>query len=107
MKWKILKVALLVVVGVAGLGWVVMSLWNWLMPALVDGVHQLDYLHAIGLLILSRILFGGMRGRGGWHGWHGGHHRHRWEQMSEEERAKFKDGMRGLRGRWGRGGEHE
>jgi len=107
MKWKILKVALLVIVGVAGLGWVVMTLWNWLVPGLVDGVHQIDYLHAMGLLVLSRILFGGMRGRGGWHGHH---HRHRWEQMSEEERAKFKDGMRGmggLRGRWGRGGEHE
>jgi len=104
MKWKILKITLLVIVGVGALGWVVMSLWNWLMPALVDGVHQLDYLHAVGLLVLSRILFGGMRGRGGWHG---GHHRHRWEQMSEEERAKFKNGMRGLRGRCGRGGEHE
>lgn len=101
MKWKILKVALLVLVGVAGLGWVVMSLWNWLMPALVDGVHQLDYVHAVGLLVLSRILFGGLRGRGGWH------HRHRWEQMSEEERAKFKDGMRAFRGRCHRGGDHE
>jgi len=97
-RGKFLKIAVLVLVGVAILGWIVMSLWNWLLPSLFAGVHQIDYLRAIGLLVLCRILFGGFRGRGGWHGAH--HlHRQRWEQMSEEERAKFKDGMRMFRGR--------
>jgi len=92
--WKIL---VLVIAGVAALGWVVMSLWNWLLPSLFPGVHQIAYLQALGLLVLSKILFGGFRGRGCHH-----HHRQRWEQMSDEEREKFKRGVRGWRGRWGR-----
>jgi hypothetical protein len=86
----------LVLIAIALLGWLVMALWNWLMPALFNGVHVIDYAHAIGLLILSRILFGGWRGRRGCH-------RHsRWprkENMSEEEREHFEQGLHFARGR--------
>jgi hypothetical protein len=39
-----------------------MLLWNWLLPVLF-GIKAIDYLQALGLLILSKILFscGGMR----------------------------------------------
>ena len=53
--------------GAWGLGWlalfglVVMVLWNWLMPALFD-LPPVNYGQALGLLILSRILFGRFRG---------------------------------------------
>ncbi|MFZ6644815.1 hypothetical protein ACO0LO_03820 [Undibacterium sp. TJN25] len=97
-KYKIAKIAVLALVGLAVVPWVVMSLWNWLMPALFTGVHTIDYLRALGLLALCRILFGGFRGHGG--GWR--RHRHmqqRWEQMSNEEREKFQQGMMGFRGR--------
>jgi hypothetical protein len=81
--------ALLALVAIAVLGWIVMALWNWVIPAVfVDG-RAIDYLHALGLLVLSRILFGGFRGRGGWHGrgaWR------RWERMSPEERENFLKG---------------
>ncbi len=99
-KYKIAKIAVLALVGLAVVPWVVMSLWNWLMPALFTGVHSIDYLRALGLLALCRILFGGMRGHGG--GWRRRRHmQQRWEQMSDEEREKFQQGMLGLRGRRG------
>lgn len=85
--WKIVLLALF---GIAALGWVVMALWNWLIPSLFVGGQELDYVHAIGLLILSKILFGGFRCHGGWHGrWH----QNRLEKMTPEEREKFQTGM--------------
>jgi hypothetical protein len=96
---RILMIAPAAIVGIAVFialfGFVVMSLWNWLMPALFS-LGTITFWQAIGLLILSRILFGGFRGRPYRH-WR---HRmmERWEQMSPEEREKFRAGMRS---RWG------
>ena len=46
-------------------GWVVMLLWNWLMPD-IFGLKPLTYWQAWGLLILSHILFKGFgSGHGG------------------------------------------
>ena len=88
-KMKCWKIAILVVVGVAALGWVVMALWNWLLPELF-GIPEIGYLQAMGVLLLSKILFGGFRGHcGGHHKWH----QHRMENMTPEEREKFKSGM--------------
>jgi hypothetical protein len=86
---------MLVVIGLAALGWVVMALWNWLMPTLFAGAFEISYLQAMGLLVLSRILFGGFRG----HGCHGRWHHKRLEQMTPEEREKFQAGMRGCCGK--------
>lgn len=94
-KGKCWKIGALVVVGIAALGWVVMALWNWLMPALFSGVNEIGYLQALGMLVLSKILFGGFRG----HGCHGRWHRHRLENMTSEEREKFQAGMRGCCGK--------
>jgi hypothetical protein len=38
-------------------GLVVRFLWNWLMPA-IFGLKTISYLQGIGLMLLSRILFG-------------------------------------------------
>ena len=43
---------------IALFGFVVMALWNWLMPALF-GLKAVGYWQALGLVILCRILFGG------------------------------------------------
>ena len=89
-RW--LKVALLAVAGVAVAGLVVMALWNWLAPALF-GWKEIHFLQALGLLLLSRLLFGGFRGR------HPVHHDWRtrmlgrWNEMTPEEREKFRAGM--------------
>jgi hypothetical protein len=43
-------------------GWLVMLLWNWLMPA-IFGLGTISFWQAWGLVILSHILFkGGMHG---------------------------------------------
>ena len=89
-KAKCWKIGLLVVVGVAAVGWVVMALWNWLIPTLFVGGKEIGYVQAMGLLLLSKILFGGFR-----HGCHGRWHRNRLESMTPEEREKFQAGMRG------------
>ena len=78
----VLKIALLVIAGIAVLSLLVMLLWNWLLPAVFDGVHRIDYLQAVGILLLSKILFGGFR-HSRWH------RQHRWHQLSPEERERF------------------
>jgi hypothetical protein len=81
---KFLALATLAV-GVFGFG--VMWLWNAVMPPLT-GWHTLGFWQAVALLVLCRILFGGLHGRGG--GWHWRHRiREKMEQMSPEERERF------------------
>jgi hypothetical protein len=86
---RIFGKAVLALIVIAALGWVVMALWNGVIPAAFASAHAIDYWHALGLLVLSRILFGGFRGHGGWHG---RRHWRRWEQMTPEEREKFQQG---------------
>lgn len=97
-KARYLKIGASVMLGIAVLGWVAMALWNWLLPNLFVGVHEIGYMQAMGVLLLSKILFGGLRGHGGHAHWR----YHRWEQMTLEDREKFKSGMRGCCG-----GKHE
>lgn len=81
-----------------GLGAIVMLLWNALLPQLV-GANPVNYWQALGLLLLSRILFGGFRfgPRGNGFGQNGArfgnpsHMRQRWMNMSDEERERFKE----------------
>jgi len=106
MWWKHgLKFALFAVVAVGAVGFVVMSLWNWLLPGLF-GLKTIDFWQALGLFVLSKLLLGGFRGKGHHHH-HGGPGRwrermaHRWDEMSEEERQRFREGM-GRHCGWGR-----
>ncbi len=88
-----LKVALFATAGVAGASFLVMSLWNVTMPA-IFAVRTISFWQALGLLALSKILFGGFRpharGNPRWRR----RMMDRWEQMTPEEREKFKQGMR-------------
>ena len=74
---------------------VTMSLWNWLLPALF-GWKEITFWQALGLLFLSRLLFGGLRHRSGGPPWAWRRRRRweRWEQMTPEERERFREGMR-------------
>lgn len=86
---KIFAKALMLVLIIALMGWVVMRLWNWILPSLVVDAHLIDYPRAIGLLVLCRILFGGLRGHGGcrnrrqWKQWQ------HWKQLTPQERERF------------------
>jgi hypothetical protein len=97
---RILKVVLFVAVAATALGFVVMLLWNRLMPALF-GLHTLSFWQAIGLLILSKILFGGFHGRPGFVAPWRQRIFERWDQMTPEEREKFRAGLRGGCGPFG------
>jgi len=94
-RWVAKGAAFLVLVPalIAVLSFVVMSLWNALIPALFHG-PIVTFWQAVGLLVLSKILFGGFRGRGGhgWHGrrWRGEMWRQKWESMTPEERDRLR-----------------
>jgi hypothetical protein len=50
------------IVGIAILfGYIIMSLWNWLMPD-IFGLTTITYWQAVGLFILAKIIFGGFGG---------------------------------------------
>jgi len=86
------KIGVIGVMAIAVFGFVVMSLWNWLAPA-VFGLSAITFWQALGILILSKILFGGFRGRPGYGGhWRRGMKR-RWQEMTPEEREQFRQGM--------------
>ena len=61
----------------------VFSLWNALMPA-IFGLRAITFWQALGILALSRILFGGFAG----HGFA------RSRRMTPEERERFRQRMR-------------
>ncbi len=85
-------------------GELVRRLWNWLLPPLF-GVGEITFWQALGLLVLCRILFGGLGMRGS-----RGHASRRalssacdhafrrmdanWDQMTPEERERFRQRMR-------------
>ena len=61
---RCLKFGVMAVAGIAAVTWIVMQLWNCLLPDLFTGVSRIGYWQALGVLLLSRILFGGLRGGG-------------------------------------------
>lgn len=97
-KWILLGVLLITLFGV-----VTMYLWNWLVPELFNGPH-ITFFQALGLVVLSKILFSGF---GGKHGHcnqcnHQGGAQPYWKNrfyekfsnMNPEEREAFKSKMR-------------
>lgn len=79
---------------------IVMSLWNAILPEVLN-VNTITFWQAMGILVLSKILFGGFGG-GGW-----GHKRQewkrkmqeKWQHMTPEERNQLKDRLQSRFGR--------
>ena len=81
-------------------GLAVMLLWNAILPAVL-GVSVLNIWQAIGILALSRLLFGGFGG-GPWRGRRGGppHWKNQWVNMTDEEKEKLKEEMIARKEAW-------
>ena len=105
MKYRINRGILFIPIFIGGLflfNLAVMLLWNGILPAVL-GVKAITFWQAMGILILSKILFGFN------HGW-SGKRRHwrekmeeKWYNMTPEEREKFKGEWKNrCSGRWGR-----
>jgi hypothetical protein len=87
---RVIKVLLIVLMAATAFSFAVMWLWNWLMPA-IFGLHAISFWQALGLLVLSKILFGGFHGRPGFgRDWRT---RFSWD-MTPEERDRFRTGLR-------------
>jgi len=80
---KYVLFGILGVAAIAGFGFVIMWLWNWLIPELFAG-PTLTYWQTVGLLVLSKILFSGVG-----HGHSSDHKDHRykdhWKRRCDEK----------------------
>jgi Ca2+/H+ antiporter, TMEM165/GDT1 family len=102
-----LKIPVMILCGIAAIflfGFIVMSLWNAILPDVITNVKPISLWQSMGLLLLAKILFGGI---GGWRHkrrWREGMHA-KWQAMTPEEREKFKAEWKercGWRGRMSR-----
>jgi len=102
---KAVKFVFFAALFIAVAGFATQSLWNWLVPELFHG-PAITFGQTLGLLLLSRILFGGFgRGRGSW-----AQKRRQWKQeiarevsnLSPEERENFRQQMQNRCAQWGR-----
>lgn len=105
---KVVKVLVIVLVAATVLSFLVMQLWNWLMPS-IFGLRTITFFQALGLLLLSKILLGGFHKHGGRSAWSRRREwkrkmKQRWDNMSPEERERFRAGMRS---RWNCRPTHE
>lgn len=94
---------LLGIAAIASFSLVVMLLWNAIIPGLT-GWSVISYWKALGLFVLSKILFSGFPRRGG-HGrpaWAGHMHMRNawWMHLSEEERANWAGRRKEWRDKW-------
>ena len=86
-------IPLFILMTLLGLAYAVFWLWNNVLVAVVS-VKPVTFWQAVGLLTLSRILFGGFKfgpGNGRFRGGEGAPQwRNKWRQMTDEDRAKFR-----------------
>ena len=89
---RTLHITLLITIVIAGFGQAVLQLWNWLIPE-VFGLRPLRFWQAVGLMALSWILFGGLRGFGMITGPGRSSTPESWASLTPEERERFRRGI--------------
>ncbi len=93
---KVIGTAICAALAIVALGFVIMTLWNSILVGVLS-VKAITYTQALGIFVLSKILFGGFKGRGGCGcGFKGRGERmkEKWQSMTPEEREKFKQDWR-------------
>lgn len=82
----------IMLLGLSVLGFVVMKLWNWLMPFLFN-LPELSFWQALGLFALSKLLFGSFHFNGRNRKMHYNKMalKQKMMSMSDEERQLFKE----------------
>jgi hypothetical protein len=92
---KIIGFSLLAIGGIALVNFILMTLWNQVLTVVVP-VGMVSFWQSLGILILSKILFGGFKGGYGNH--RGGKWKkemaEKWHTMTPEEREKIKEEWR-------------
>jgi hypothetical protein len=88
----------LIVVGLFVASAVVMLLWNLVIPTIFTSLLPISLWQAMGLFVLSHILFGRVHGghRHKDYGFHFNHmaYREKFMNMTDEEKEQFKDNMK-------------
>ncbi|MCF7823523.1 MAG: hypothetical protein K9N35_05065 [Candidatus Marinimicrobia bacterium] len=59
---KKIGIGFLILFGIMAFGVITMLLWNWLIPVIFNG-PTITFIQALGLLVLSKILFSGGHGK--------------------------------------------
>ena len=97
MKKKIIWIAPLAIMAMILFTWIggelVMRLWNWLLPTLF-GWRLITFWQALGLLVLCRILFGGLGSPSSGRSNFRSRMKERCEHRTPEEREQFRQRMR-------------
>src|SRR5690349_2904493 len=78
----------IVIGGIFLFGWIIMFLWNAILPD-VSSLKPITFWQALGIFVLSKILFGFNKGWGGKPGWKN-RMESRLHNMTPEEKEKFK-----------------
>jgi len=92
---KVLGMIVCAALAIVALGFVIMTLWNHILVAVLS-VKAITYTQALGIFVLSKLLFGGFKGRGcgcGFRG-RGKEMKEKWMNMTPEEREQFKQNWR-------------
>ena len=93
---KVIGFILLAIIGIFAFGSIVMLLWNALMPVIFH-LPLIGFWQALGLLLLTKILFSGFRGgpRGFGSRWKRDALKEGWANMTPEQQERFRQ-------EWGR-----
>ena len=106
MKHRINRGLLFVPIVIGGIflfTWGVQLLWNAVLPTAIPAVKAINFWQAMGIFVLSKILFGFNKGWGGRRGGWKERMDTKWRSLTPEEKEKIKgEWQNRCGGRWGR-----